>query len=125
MLDLTGGRDNLMMGVTSLWLRLCAGETGGLEAQVGDFKTALDPEPKLEVKSGLDNMSGIRPLAMFYAAHTRLWLERVGRWRMVSMLWGWLTVRRVFKGTSEPSLSIEALWSFLDLDYLSSLQDYG
>lgn len=70
MLDLTGGLDNLIIGVTSLWLRRCAGETGGeYEALVGDFAVTLDLEAKLEVESGLDNMSGMRPLAIiiFYS----------------------------------------------------------
>lgn len=94
MLDLTGGLDNLMVGVTSLWLRLCAGETGGeYEALVGDFKVTLDLEAKVEFESGLDNMSGMRPLAIFslflgYAACTnppkreeliRAWVEAENR----------------------------------------------
>lgn len=73
MLDLTGGRDSLIMGV-SLWLRLWRpGERGGAgekENRTGDFMAVtLDLELwKLEVASGLDNMSGIRPLDIFYVA---------------------------------------------------------
>lgn len=63
------------MGVTSLWLRLCAGETGGemddlllltpslFELQSGLNRT-LDLDPKF-VADGLLSMSGMRPFGIF------------------------------------------------------------
>lgn len=53
---LTGGLDSLIVGVISLAVRLCLGETGGEEEVL---------EPKLATESGLFNMSGMRPWGMF------------------------------------------------------------
>jgi hypothetical protein len=67
---LTGGRESLIIGVTSLALRLCAGDAGDAAAEgllywpAGWMTLALGgPEPKLSVKLGL-SIRGIKPFGM-------------------------------------------------------------
>lgn len=67
---LTGGRESFIMGVTSLALRLCAGDAddaaveGFMYWPAGWMTLVLDgPEPKLSVKLGL-SIRGIKPFGM-------------------------------------------------------------
>lgn len=68
---LTGGRESFIMGVTSLALRLCAGDdaddaaAGGLMYwPPGRMTVVLEgPEPKPSVKLGL-SIRGIKPFGM-------------------------------------------------------------
>ena len=67
---LTGGRESLIIGVTSLALRLCAGDADDAAVEgfvcwpAGRMTLVLEgPEPKLSVKLGL-SIKGIKPLGM-------------------------------------------------------------
>ena len=67
---LMGGRESLIMGVTSLALRLCAGSADDAAAggtmcwPPGRMTLVLEgPEPKLSVKLGL-SIRGIKPFGM-------------------------------------------------------------
>lgn len=67
---LTGGRESLIIGVTSLALRLWAGDADDAAAEgllywpAGRMTVVLEgPEPKLSVKLGL-SIRGIKPLGM-------------------------------------------------------------